>query len=65
MEKQNFEFGGIRPKYGIVNTFPYFGDLGYRDRQPVNRDLPVARERFSDSSLLTDSRSSWVESNSY
>jgi hypothetical protein len=25
MEKQNFEFGRIRSKYGIVNTFPYFG----------------------------------------
>jgi hypothetical protein len=30
MEKQNFEFGRIRSKYGIVNTFPYFGVLGHR-----------------------------------
>jgi hypothetical protein len=30
MEKQNFEFGRIISKYGIVNTFPYFGDLGHR-----------------------------------
>jgi hypothetical protein len=29
MEKQNFEFGRIISKYGIVNTFPYFGDLGH------------------------------------
>jgi hypothetical protein len=29
MEKQNFEFGRIRSKYGIVNTFPYFGVIGH------------------------------------
>jgi hypothetical protein len=30
MEKQNFEFGQIKSKHGIVNTFPYFGDIGHR-----------------------------------
>jgi hypothetical protein len=35
MEKQNFEFGQIISKYGIVNTFPYFGVIGHRSTLPI------------------------------
>jgi hypothetical protein len=47
MEKQNFEFGRIILKYGIVNTFPYFGDLGHRSAKAALESL-FSKSSYSD-----------------